>query len=207
MPFAGPIGAARVGYKDGAYVLNPTRTEPKESTLDLVVAGTAGAVLMVESEADSLSEDVMLGAVVFGHAQMQVAITAINELVKQAGKPRWEWTAPAADAELVGLRVQQARRPRCPRPIASPRSSSATPRSARSRRPCSPPCRRWMASRSGRAGQVGTQLHNLESRIVRQRILNGEPRIDGRDFKTVRPINVKVRHAAAHPRLLAVHAR
>jgi len=103
VPFAGPIGAARVGYKDGSYVLNPTRTDLKESTLDLVVAGTAGGVLMVESEADSLSEEIMLGAVVYGHAQLQVAIRAIEELVKQVGKPRWEWTAPATDADLVGL--------------------------------------------------------------------------------------------------------
>ena len=99
VPFAGPIAAARVGYKDGQYLLNPNREALKTSQLELVVAGTKDAVLMVESQADSLSEEVMLGAVVFGHEQMQVAISAINELVKQAGKPRWNWTAPSVDAE------------------------------------------------------------------------------------------------------------
>jgi polyribonucleotide nucleotidyltransferase len=91
VPFAGPIGAARVGYKDGQYLLNPTKKDLEGSRLDLVVAGTAGAVLMVESEADSLPEDVMLGSVVFGHQQMQVAIEAINKLVAEAGKPKWDW--------------------------------------------------------------------------------------------------------------------
>ena len=95
VPFQGPIGAAKVGYIDGQYVLNPTATQLKTSKLDLVVAGTAEAVLMVESEADSLPEDVMLGAVVFGHEQMQVAIKAINELKAEAGKPAWNWAAPA----------------------------------------------------------------------------------------------------------------
>src|SRR5262245_7433134 len=100
LPFSGPIGAARVGYKDGQYVLNPTAKQLAESDLHLVVAGTKAAVLMVESEAKQLSEEVMLGSVVFGHQQMQVAIDAINELVKQAGKPRWTWAAPAANVEL-----------------------------------------------------------------------------------------------------------
>ncbi len=97
IPFSGPIGAARVGYKDGQYLLNPTATEVAGSQLDLVVAGTEHAVLMVESEAQGLSEEVMLGAVVFGHKAMQVAISAIRELVAQAGKPRWTWAAPAAN--------------------------------------------------------------------------------------------------------------
>src|SRR3546814_1659918 len=101
-PFDGPIGAAKVGYKDGKYLLNPTVSELKESQLELVVAGTAAAVLMVESEAQELSEDVMLGAVMFGHQQMQVAIEAINALVAEAGKPKWSWTAPEADAAMVG---------------------------------------------------------------------------------------------------------
>ena len=101
-PFDGPIGAAKVGYKDGQYLLNPSKTELEDSKLELVVAGTADAVLMVESEADVLSEDVMLGAVMFGHKEMQVAINAINELVAEAGKPKWEWSAPAADQNMVG---------------------------------------------------------------------------------------------------------
>src|ERR1700761_6329043 len=100
VPFNGPIAAARVGYRDGKYLLNPTRTDQATSQLDLVVAGTQPAVLMVESEAKGLSEDVMLGAAVFGHEQMQVAISAIRELAKEAGKPRWEWAPAAAHAPL-----------------------------------------------------------------------------------------------------------
>ena len=96
-PFQGPIGAAKVGYQDGQYLLNPTKSELEDSQLELVVAGTADAVLMVESEADMLSEDVMLGAVMFGHREMQVAINAINELVAEAGKPKWDWQLPAAE--------------------------------------------------------------------------------------------------------------
>jgi polyribonucleotide nucleotidyltransferase len=101
IPFNGPIGAARVGYIDGQYVLNPTRTQLFDSQLDLVVAGTQSAVLMVESEAQQLPEDVMLGAVVFGHEQMQAAIQAINELVEVAGKPEWNWQPPAKDEALI----------------------------------------------------------------------------------------------------------
>ena len=101
MPFNGPIGAARVGYIDGQYVLCPTLSQLKGSQLDLVVAGTEAAVLMVESEADQLSEEVMLGAVVFGHTEMQKAINAINELVEEAGKPEWEWEAAPKDEALV----------------------------------------------------------------------------------------------------------
>ncbi len=100
MPFLGPIGAARVGYLDGKYILNPTTTQLTESKLDLVVAGTAEGVLMVESEADGLNEEVMLGAVTFGHEQMQAAIKAINELAAEAGKPKWAWAAPEANKEL-----------------------------------------------------------------------------------------------------------
>ncbi len=191
VPFAGPIGAARVGYKDGAYLLNPTRTDLKASSLDLVVAGTAGGVLMVESQADSLSESVMLGAVVFGHAQLQVAIRAIEELVKQVGKPRWEWAAPATDADLVNLvtagaeaKLSEAYR------ITEKQQRYTKVGEIKSAVLAAVPQAdgkpKWTAE------QVGTQLHNLESRIVRQRILNGEPRIDGRDFKTVRPISIKV---------------
>jgi polyribonucleotide nucleotidyltransferase len=100
MPFLGPIGAARVGYRDGKYLLNPTATQLADSKLDLVVAGTAEGVLMVESEAKGLDEETMLGAVVFGHDQMQIAIKAINELAAEAGKPKWQWTAPQVNAEL-----------------------------------------------------------------------------------------------------------
>src|SRR5262245_30675777 len=100
VPFQGPIGGAKVGYKDGQYVLNPTNSQLKESKLDLVVAGTAEAVLMVESQADGLSEEAMLGAVMFGHQQMQVAITAINQLKAEAGKPAWTWQPAPANSAL-----------------------------------------------------------------------------------------------------------
>ncbi len=191
VPFAGPIGAARVGYKDGKYLLNPTRKELEGSQLDLVVAGTAGAVLMVESEADSLPEDVMLGSVVFGHEQMQVAIDAINKLVAEAGKPKWDWKPAPTDAELVAFVKQQAEGP----------LSEAYRITAKQERyakvgeikaavaaavPVVDGVPKWSAQ------DVGTQLFNLESRIVRERILNGEPRIDGRDSQTVRPISIKV---------------
>jgi len=150
-PFQGPIGAARVGYKDGKYLLNPTATQVKDSQLDLVVCGTSEAVLMVESEAKGLSEDVMLGAVMFGHAEMQKAIQVINEMVKEAGKPRWDWQAAAKDVELEKA-VAGAARARSRRRIRSPRSSSVTARSARSRpRPSRPsPRSRWATSRAGR---------------------------------------------------------
>ncbi|TAM40428.1 MAG: polyribonucleotide nucleotidyltransferase, partial [Burkholderiaceae bacterium] len=101
IPFSGPIGAARVGYINGEYVLNPGQTARKDSSMDLVVAGTEAAVLMVESEAKQLSEEIMLGAVVFGHEQSRVAINAIHELVRDAGKPVWDWKAPAKDEVLI----------------------------------------------------------------------------------------------------------
>ena len=101
IPFAGPVGAARVGYANGEYLLNPTRTEQATSEMDLIVAGTQAAVLMVESEANQLSEEIMLGAVVYGHDQMQTAINAINELVTEAGKPEWDWTAAPKDEPFI----------------------------------------------------------------------------------------------------------
>ena len=191
VPFAGPIAAARVGYKDGKYLLNPTRTEAEGSQLDLVVAGTAQGVLMVESEARSLSEEVMLGAVVFGHEQQQVAIKAINELVAQAGKPRWEWKAPEVDDELVAFVKAQAESALSEAYRITVKQDRYTKVGAIKTAvlaavPQVDGAPRWNAQ------DIGTQIHNLESRIVRERILNGEPRIDGRDFKTVRPINIKV---------------
>ena len=191
VPFAGPIAAARVGYKDGQYLLNPNREALKTSQLELVVAGTKDAVLMVESQADSLSEEVMLGAVVFGHEQMQVAINAINELVKQAGKPRWNWTAPSVDADLVAfvkaqafdklaeayrITVKQERYTR----VGEIKAATLAAVPVVDEKPS------WTNE------QVGTEIHKLESQIVRERILAGDPRIDGRDYKTVRPITIKV---------------
>ena len=189
IPFNGPIGAARVGYKDGKYLLNPLATELADSALHLVVAGTQAAVLMVESEAKGLSEEVMLGAVVFGHEQMQIAIKAIRELAAEAGKPRWAWKAEADNAELesaVGLHAQAA----------VTQAYAITEKLQRRNRLAEVKTQTQAALSAGEApkwsaDQVESQLFKLESNIVRQRILNGEPRIDGRDALTVRPITVK----------------
>ena len=190
VPFNGPVGAARVGYKDGKYLLNPTNKELATSSLHLVVAGTEAAVLMVESEASGLSEEVMLGSVVFGHEQMQVAIRAIREMVKEAGKPRWEWAATADDPELVSAVALHAQ-------AALAQAYTITEKQQRQSR-IGEIKAQTQATLSGgdspkwKAEQVDTVLFKLESNIVRQRVLNGEPRIDGRDAKTVRPITVKV---------------
>jgi polyribonucleotide nucleotidyltransferase len=190
VPFNGPIGAARVGYREGSYVLNPPRSARGESQLDLVVAGTAPAVLMVESEADGLSEEAMLGAVVFGHEQMQVAIAAIRELAAEAGKPRWDWKPDDSEAALVQAVTAQAesalsdayriteKQQRYTR-IAAIKAEVAAALSAGE-------APKWSAD------QIGNEFFKLESRIVRERILAGQPRIDGRDAKTVRPITIKV---------------
>ena len=190
VPFNGPIGAARVGYRDGKYLLNPTAKELAASQLHLVVAGTQQAVLMVESQAAGLSEDVMLGAVVFGHTEMQIAIKAINELVKEAGKPRWDWKPAAGSAELAAL-VKGAAETKLRE------AYTITEKQARYGRVKEIKAEVTTALTAGEtpkwtADQVDDQLFRLESDIVRQRILAGEPRIDGRDAVTVRPINVKV---------------
>ncbi|MDI6749286.1 MAG: polyribonucleotide nucleotidyltransferase [Pseudomonadota bacterium] len=188
IPFNGPIGAARVGYIDGQYVLNPTRTQLFDSQLDLVVAGTQSAVLMVESEAQQLPEDVMLGAVVFGHEQMQAAIQAINELVEVAGKPEWNWQPPAKDealiakvAELAEAELREAYR--------------ITSKQARTQR-CREVAKKvtdaiCVGENAPDPITVGNLLFELEAKIVRSQILNGEPRIDGRDTRTVRPITIR----------------
>jgi len=192
LPFNGPIGAARVGYKDGKYLLNPTRTEQKDSQLELVVAGTQPAVLMVESEAQILSEEAMLGAVVFGHEQMQIAIKNIRELAAEAGKPRWDWKAPdfeAPLAEAVAARAEAAL-------SAAYRITEKTQRTARLSE-----IKKDLVTALGttngepakwKPDAVVTELFKLESKLVRERILAGDPRIDGRDLTTVRPISVKV---------------
>jgi len=189
MPFAGPIGAARVAYIDGGYVLNPKRSQLLESKLDLVVAGTANAVLMVESEADSLSEDVMLGAVVYGHEQMQVAIAAINELAAEAGKPAWDWQAPAVNDALNAAVAAQAE---------SDLTQAYTIGDKQERYAKVGTLRKAVvAALAGddnaefSADEVAGVFGKLESSIVRNRILNGESRIDGRDTSTVRAINVE----------------
>jgi len=190
MPFAGPIAAAKVGYKDGNYILNPGASALLDSDLELIVAGTAHAVLMVESEAKSLSEEVMLGAVMFGHEQMQVAIAAINELAGEAGKPKWDWEAPAVDAELEKAAADAA----------ESGLSDAYRITDKMERQASVGDTKAAAKESLAGGddarwssdEVKGALSKLEKRIVRQRVIAGEPRIDGRDRKTVRPINVKV---------------
>ncbi|WP_374326376.1 polyribonucleotide nucleotidyltransferase [Azonexus sp.] len=189
IPFAGPIGAARVGYINGQYVLCPTLSQLKDSQLDLVVAGTEAAVLMVESEADQLSEEIMLGAVVFGHTEMQKAINAINELVEEAGKPEWDWQAPAKDEalvarlkDLVGAKLEEA--------------YSITSKQARSQRVKEISAEAVAALCTGEEGApdantVGNLFFELEAGIVRGRILSGAPRIDGRNTRTVRPITMR----------------
>ncbi len=193
MPFAGPIGAARVGYKDGEYLLNPGRAAVAESDLDLVVAGTADAVLMVESEANMLSEEVMLGAVMFGHEQMQVAIDAIKELAAEVGKPAWDWQAPPADDELDAavsaaagggladayLITDKGERQSRVGDVKNAATEALAGDDAR-----------WSAD------EVKGALAKLEKKIVRKRVIAGEPRIDGRDTTTVRPIDVNSRRAA-----------
>jgi len=190
LPFNGPIGAARVGYKDGAYILNPTAKALADSKLHLVVAGTEHAVLMVESEASGLSEEVMLGAVVFGHQQLQAAIRVIKELVTEAGKPRWTWAAPAENAELTSALGSQVE-------ATVSQAYHLTEKMARHAKLSEIKKAAVTALSGGEAPKftkddVEDAFFKLESKIVRQRILNGEPRIDGRDTVTVRPITVKV---------------
>ncbi len=188
IPFNGPIGAARVGYIGGQYVLNPSKTQMAETQMDLIVAGTEAAVLMVESEAKQLSEEIMLGGVVFGHEQGNIAIAAINELVRDAGKPVWDWQPPAKDeafiAQVGSLAEQKLR------DAYQIRSKQARTQATRD----------VTASTLAALSQGGTAvdkvkvdniLFDIEARIVRNQILSGEPRIDGRDTRTVRPIEIR----------------
>ena len=190
VPFNGPIAACRVGYADGRYLLNPTATELQTSQLNLVVAGTEAGVLMVESEALQLPEDVMLGGVVYGHEQMQAAIKAINELVEEAGKPEWDWTPPPADDALIA-RIRDL----AATPIAE--AFDITSKQARSARlsEIRKSVREAVCEGVDEAPADNTLkdiLHEIEAEVVRSRILNGEPRIDGRDTRTVRPIDIRV---------------
>ena len=188
-PFAGPIGGVRVGYIDGKYVLNPSATELKLSKLDLVVAGTAKAVLMVESSAHQLSEKIMLDAVIFGHEQMQIAIENIRALAAEAGRPAWKWVAPVADpgvaaavVKAVGDRFASAYRIRDKgeryAAIAQIKQEVSTAIATG-------------ATGAPTGGSVGEALSRLEKKIVRGQVVNGEPRIDGRDTRTVRPITIR----------------
>ncbi|HSE02437.1 MAG TPA: polyribonucleotide nucleotidyltransferase [Burkholderiales bacterium] len=189
IPFNGPIGAARVGYLNGQYVLNPTATELKASQLDLVVAGTEQAVLMVESEAKELPEDVMLGAVVFGHQQMQTVIQAINELVDEAGATAWEWTAPAKD-EALAARIAELSE--------SDLREAFRLRQKQARSEAIDGIWRRVFEEVGVGKEGGPEANAvkeicfaIESKIVRGQILSGEPRIDGRNTRTVRPISIR----------------
>lgn len=190
IPFNGPIGAARVGYCDGKYLLNPTFSEVKQSQLDLVVAGTETSVLMVESDANMLPEDVMLGAVMFGHEQMQVVIKNIRELVKEAGTRPWEWQ-PSPSDEALKIEVE----PRCGDLIREAYTISdklsRRDRLSEIRAECVEALSggdeaKWTET------EIRGAIEDLEKAIVRGGILSGEPRIDGRDQRTVRPINVRV---------------
>ncbi len=189
VPFSGPIGAVRVGYLDGQYVINPTLSQLKESQLNLVVAGTAQGVLMVESEALELPEDVMLGAVVHGHEQMQAAITAIEELAEVAGKPAWDWKAPARDEALaakIAAQFEGELRQAFDIRQKSTRQETLKAISKRVHEACG------VGSDGGAdANTVNDLCFAIESKIVRNKILDGEPRIDGRDTRTVRPISIR----------------
>jgi polyribonucleotide nucleotidyltransferase len=186
VPFNGPIGAARVGYINGEYLLNPTLSQLKDSQLDLVVAGTESAVLMVESEAKELSEEIMLGAVVYGHEQMQSAINAINELVEVAGKPEWEWqAAPKNEALIAALTAQVQAKLEEAYNITSKQARSTTVKALRNEAVAA------LSDQGFDSGVVADEFFALEAAIVRGRILSGAPRIDGRDTRTVRPIVVR----------------
>ena len=186
-PFNGPVGAARVGYKDGEYLLNPSMSALEESDLDLVVAGTEDAVLMVESEANLLSEEVMLGAVMFGHEQLQAAITAIAELKAEAGNPDWDWTPAEVDsslddavAEAAGDRFNEAYQ-----------ISEKMVRYDRLNEIRADIAEQLSEQAAEKGWDVSGAVGKLEKKIVRGRIIDGQPRIDGRDVKTVRPIAVR----------------
>ena len=188
IPFNGPIGAARVGYINGEYVLNPGQTQRKDSVLELVVAGTEAAVLMVESEALQMSEEIMLGAVVFGHEQSRIAINAIHELVRDAGKPVWDWTAAAKDEPLIAKVGALAE------------EKLAAAYQIRNKQSRTQACREAYAAVMAALKADGVEfdgvkvesmLFDIEARIVRSQILAGEPRIDGRDTRTVRPIEIR----------------
>ena len=188
LPFNGPIGAARVGYRNGEYLLNPGKTELESSQLDLVVAGTEAAVLMVESEAKELPEEAMLGAVMFGHEQMQVAIQAINELVQRADITPWDWQSPARDESLDTLVAEQAT-------SALIEAYGIAEKQARQERVRELRDRLTESLAGGETFSVEAikeAFGKLEKRLVRERVLSGEPRIDGRDTRTVRPITCKV---------------
>ena len=190
MPFAGPIGGARVGYANGEYVLNPSASQIKEGDLNLVVAGTSDAVLMVESEAKQLSEQIMLGAVLFGHEQLQAAVEAIGKLAAEAGKPSWDWQ-PAATDESLAQAIERVAKDDV---TAAYQIADKQERGAR----LSEIKEKVVAELAAAHGEEGWTrddvkgaLGALEKTTVRSRILAGDPRIDGRDTRTVRQVDIK----------------
>jgi len=189
MPFAGPIGAARVGYLDGEYVLNPTMSQTAESDLDLVVAGTENAVLMVESEANCLSEEVMLGSVVFGHEQMQTAIQAINEFTAEVNPTAWEWNAPESNESLLETVSKQFSNDITEAYSIADKMDRQTRNSEV--RAAAVAALVSDAEDSPSESDVREMVGKVEKKIVRGRIIEGQPRIDGRDTKTVRPITIR----------------
>ncbi len=189
VPFNGPIGCCRVGYSEGEYQLNPTREQLDESELDLVVAGTDTAVLMVESEADELPEDVMLGAVMYGHEQLQTVINEINEFVKEVGITRTEWTAPEVDQELVDTVTSECEADVVETYKISDKLERLNKlddiRNALIEKFASGEDAKWDAAKLSNA------FYKLEKKVVRGSIIAGNPRIDGRDTKTVRPLHIR----------------
>lgn len=194
LPFNGPVGAARVGYANGEYLLNPSAAQLEESSLDLVVAGTEAAVLMVESQAKQLSEEIMLGAIAFGHQQMQHAINAINELVEEAGKPEWDWQpAPANEAFIAAIKEAGLEGLKAAYQIRQKQARTTALKEVYAH------VNATLAAKAEAAGQpapekveIADVMFGLEGEIVRSQILNGEPRIDGRDTRTVRPISIRL---------------
>ncbi|GIU50340.1 MULTISPECIES: polyribonucleotide nucleotidyltransferase [Shewanella] len=187
LPFNGPIGAARVGYIDGEYLLNPTVDQIAESDLDLVVAGTESAVLMVESEAKSLAEEIMLGAVTYGHDQQQVVVQAIAEFKAEAGKPAWDWTAPVQDQDLVA-QIKE---------LAEEGLTAAYQIEVKQDRYAQVGVVKAAAKEALIANnpdvdtrEVDGLLGSLEKKVVRGRIISGKPRIDGREPDMIRALNV-----------------
>lgn len=189
-PFNGPIGAARVGYQEGIFLLNPSRKALEQSELDLVVAGTKDAILMVESEAKELNEDIMRGAIMFGHEMFKNVIKAIEELTAEAGKAHWDWTAPAVDTQLQSRIADVAKR-------AVEEAYLIRDKQERYQRLDELRNQTINAlvveNDELKADDISKLFVELERATVRNRILDGEPRIDGRDHKTVRPIAIRTK--------------
>lgn len=189
IPFYGPIGAARVAYINGEYILNPTASQLKETALDLVVAATNSAVLMVESEAKELSEEIMLGAVVYGHEKMQAVIDIINEMAAEVGKEPWDWNPPEANVALVEkVGAIAASDINAAYQIKSKGARSSKLDEIKSRVLGELITE---ATSTEEANEIKSAFKDLEAKVVRSQILNGEPRIDGRDTRTVRPITIR----------------